>query len=42
VETEKYIEKFVDIFNFTTLPFYWGQFEPERGKPRTEELKKAA
>jgi GH35 family endo-1,4-beta-xylanase len=41
-ETEKYIARFLDIFNFTTLPFYWGQFEPERGKPRTEELKKAA
>ena len=40
--TEKYIEKFLDIFNFTTLPFYWGQFEPERGKPRTKELKNAA
>ncbi|MFY9394298.1 MAG: endo-1,4-beta-xylanase, partial [Halanaerobiales bacterium] len=37
-ETEKYIERFLDLFNFVTLPFYWGQFEPEQGKPRTKEL----
>ena len=36
--TEKYKERFLDIFNFVTLPFYWGQFEPEQGKPRTEAL----
>ncbi|MFG3339989.1 endo-1,4-beta-xylanase [Glycomyces sp. NPDC048151] len=30
------------LFNFATLPFYWGTFEPERGKPRTEALRKAA
>ncbi|MFW6267270.1 MAG: endo-1,4-beta-xylanase [Halanaerobium sp.] len=41
-ETEKYIDSFLNIFNFTTLPFYWGQFEAERGNPRTEELKNAA
>lgn len=41
-DTEKYIDKFLDIFNFTTLPFYWGQFEPERGKPRTKELLQTA
>jgi endo-1,4-beta-xylanase len=30
------------LFNFATLPFYWGRFEPERGKPATEPLRKAA
>ena len=23
----------LDLFNFATLPFYWGQYEPEEGKP---------
>ncbi|MFI6426371.1 endo-1,4-beta-xylanase [Promicromonospora sp. NPDC050880] len=31
-----------DVFNQTTLPFYWGTFEPERGAPRTEQLLRAA
>jgi endo-1,4-beta-xylanase len=31
-----------DVFNQTTLPFYWGTFEPERGAPRTEPLLGAA
>jgi endo-1,4-beta-xylanase len=26
------------VYNFATLPFYWGRFEPERGKPDTERL----
>jgi GH35 family endo-1,4-beta-xylanase len=30
------------LFNFATLPFYWGRFEPERGNPATEPLLKAA
>lgn len=38
---ERY-EKFFDLFNFATLPFYWGRFEPEKGKPETNSLKKAA
>lgn len=31
-----------DVFNQTTLPFYWGTFEPERGVPQTERLLAAA
>ncbi|MFB9659957.1 endo-1,4-beta-xylanase [Glycomyces mayteni] len=30
------------LFNFATLPFYWGRYEPVRGKPDTERLLKAA
>lgn len=30
------------LFNAATLPFYWAGFEPQRGRPRTEALKKAA
>jgi len=39
---ENKLEKFLDVFNSATLPFYWGTFEPEKGKPRTKELKTAA
>ncbi|MDC3418403.1 endo-1,4-beta-xylanase [Aquibacillus salsiterrae] len=39
---EEQLDKFLDVFNFGTLPFYWGRFEPEKGKPQTKELKAAA
>ncbi|MFP7760600.1 endo-1,4-beta-xylanase [Marisediminicola sp. LYQ85] len=28
----------LDVFNTATLPFYWGRFEPDRGKPDTARL----
>ena len=31
-----------DVFNWTTLPFYWGSFEPTRGEPRTDALRATA
>jgi endo-1,4-beta-xylanase len=31
-----------DLFNMATLPFYWGAFEPERGRPDTRRLHRAA
>jgi endo-1,4-beta-xylanase len=40
--TEIYGRLFLDIFNFVTLPFYWGGFEPEKGKPDTDRLLKSA
>ncbi len=33
---------FLDVFNYSTLPFYWGWFEPARGNPDTERIKKTA
>ncbi|WP_147918105.1 endo-1,4-beta-xylanase [Ruania zhangjianzhongii] len=30
------------LFNTATLPFYWGTFEPERGRPDTARLRAAA
>lgn len=36
------INKWTEVFNYGTLPFYWGQFEKEEGSPNTEGLKKAA
>jgi len=35
-------EKTAALCNAATLPFYWGQFEPQQGKPRTEQVKRAA
>ncbi|WP_150306525.1 endo-1,4-beta-xylanase [Planctomonas psychrotolerans] len=32
----------LDLFNTVTLPFYWGRFESERGKPDTERLRTTA
>ena len=37
-EQKKVTESWLDIFNFGTLPFYWGNFEPEEGSPKTQLL----
>ena len=29
-----YRQKFPELFNLATIPFYWSTLEPERGKPR--------
>jgi GH35 family endo-1,4-beta-xylanase len=39
---EEITDSWLDVFNYGTLPFYWGNFEPEEGKPRTEYLMKTA
>ena len=39
---ERVVEYMLEIFDFFTLPFYWGRFEPECGKPMTKETLKAA
>ncbi|PZR52509.1 1,4-beta-xylanase [Xylanimonas oleitrophica] len=39
---QRLAEAWFDVFNFATLPFYWGTFEPEEGRTRTEELLTAA
>jgi len=41
-EAERQTELWLGLFNFSTLPFYWGRFEPVRGRPDTERLLKAA
>jgi GH35 family endo-1,4-beta-xylanase len=41
-QAEERAENLVRLFNAATLPFYWARFEPERGKPMTEETKRAA
>ncbi len=31
-------ERFIQLFNQVTLPFYWGRFEPVRGQPQTKRI----
>ena len=33
-----YRDRFSALFNYATLPFYWGAFEPEKGKPQYDRL----
>ncbi|MGC9468242.1 MAG: endo-1,4-beta-xylanase, partial [Anaerolineae bacterium] len=35
-------EAFLGLFNAGTLPFYWGRYEPEEGRPREEAVMDAA
>jgi GH35 family endo-1,4-beta-xylanase len=35
---EKRFEKWSALMNNATLPFYWGGFEPEEGKPRNAQV----
>ena len=35
---EIYRRRFAALFNFATLPFYWGSFEPKRGQRRPERV----
>ncbi len=39
---ERSASAFLDLFDFATLPFYWGRFEPVRGQPDTERIRTAA
>ncbi|GGL28825.1 endo-1,4-beta-xylanase [Planomonospora parontospora] len=42
VHDEHLADLWFDLFNFATLPFYWGRFEPVRGRPDTERLLRTA
>lgn len=33
-KNDTYKERFAELFNMATLPFYWNTLEPEKGKPR--------
>ena len=41
-QPEELARLWLELFNFATLPFYWGNFEPERGRPDTRRLLTAA
>ena len=34
----EYRQRFVELLNYATLPFYWPSFEPEQGKPIYEYM----
>lgn len=36
------VEKWVKLFNYGTIPFYWGGFEPVEGQPETASRMNAA
>ena len=36
------MNKWTDLCNYGTMSFYWGQFEPEEGKPKTESRMRAS
>ncbi len=35
---EAYRGEFAAVFNYATLPFYWGSFEPQQGRPQYARL----
>lgn len=39
-ENAEYGRRFEAMFNYATLPFYWGSLEPQRGQPQYEALDK--
>jgi endo-1,4-beta-xylanase len=41
-DVEALADLWFDLFNFATLPFYWGQFEAQPGEPQTDRLLRAA
>ncbi len=41
-EHKQITESWLEIFNYGTLPFYWGGYEPEEGKPNRDALMKTA
>ena len=41
-EFKEVTEGWLEIFNYGTLPFYWGTYEPVEGKPNFDALMKTA
>lgn len=41
-QSQHLADLWLDVFNVATLPFYWGRFEPERGRPDTDRLRRGA
>jgi GH35 family endo-1,4-beta-xylanase len=37
-----YEKAYAELLNYATLPFYWGFYEPEEGKPQAEKLRMMA
>ena len=41
-EYKQVTDSWLEIFNYGTLPFYWGNYEREEGKPNKDTLMKTA
>ena len=41
-EYRQVTEAWLEIFNYATLPFYWGNYEPREGEPNKDVLMKTA
>jgi GH35 family endo-1,4-beta-xylanase/type 1 glutamine amidotransferase len=41
-DEETYRTRFADLFNFATLPFYWGAYEPVRSEPEHDSREAVA
>jgi len=41
-QNREYERRFSELFNFATLPFYWWNYEPERGRTEVERLEAMA
>jgi endo-1,4-beta-xylanase len=39
---QAYEKRFISLFNYATLPFYWGFYEPQQGELQAEKLYKMA
>ena len=39
---QAFAERWFDLFNMATMPFYWGTFEPSEGQPRADALMTAS
>ena len=39
---QAYDDRFAALLNYATLPFYWGFYEPEKGRPESERLEAMA
>lgn len=41
-KSQEVTDKWLKVFNYGTLPFYWGPFEPKEGEPETKSRMDAA
>jgi len=42
IQADRKVDKLIGLFNYVTLPFYWGRFEPVQGQPMTDLLMQTA
>ena len=42
IEPERFQAQWLRLFNSATLPFYWGRYEPVRGRPDEARLRRTA